>query len=255
MEEEQISLSSMDTDWLDAVSDADRKVIASLEQRHHYVPGHQRLHVLEGNVLRMERKARRTWTSACLDLSVIDPRAKRQVHLPVGSLGVALAAALALGMLIWLDGLGLTATDEQFAGILAVIAAVGAGASGLAWRRYGRRLVFRTRHGRVPVVRLVENHPTAAKFQAFMQTFTAAVGEAVQRIPDDKQRFLAAELREHRRLVEAGAMKPAAYEAAKARILACHKRGYFAEYRPEPKTTGGARSGRRTLRRSPARAR
>ncbi len=222
MTAEEIYLSSDEAMAPDDASFAKRSVIASLEQQHRHVPGHQRFDIVEGNVLRIERRRRGGPTTHYFDLGFIDPTPRSEAYLPTWCMIAALASALLFAMLLWLDGFGLTRTTSQFAASLAAVAAIGVGAGLLAWLRYRRRIIFVTRHGQVPVVRLVDNCPTPADVRAFTGSIRSAGQKAATRLPGKKQVLLVEELKEHRRLAQAGVIAPDVYEAAKKRILSCH---------------------------------
>jgi ribosome-binding protein aMBF1 (putative translation factor) len=81
--------------------------------------------------------------------------------------------------------------------------------------------VFYTRHGRAPLLRFLNRNPTAAE----LETFVADISNRIQRARtqwDNRQQFLSAELKEHRRLKDQGILTPESYEAVKRRILGKH---------------------------------
>ncbi|QKT03930.1 hypothetical protein HUS23_08920 [Ectothiorhodospiraceae bacterium 2226] len=233
---ETISLSGTESDPPKARARAGRRIIASLEQTHHHVPGYQRLSLFDNNVLKLERRGRRSGTTFYLDLGFIEPVPDRQLHVPINYMLVTLAALGAFALLAWREGFGLTQTIWELAALLSTVAASALAAGWMAWRRYARRALFRTRHGRAPLVALVENHPDKNEYQAFVAALGHGIEQALARLPADPQRFLAAELAEHRRAVEAEALSGEDYEAAKHRILACHTRPFMLQRKPRPES-------------------
>lgn len=221
MVEELIYLSSEDAEDDSSAWD-ERGVLRSLEQDHPHVAGHQRLSVVEGNLIRVERRRGKESQRFYVQPGFLDPTPERETHLRAGQMGVAGAAVMLAGMLIWQDGFGLVQTAVQLAGALTAIGLVGVGAGWLALRGYGRSIVFRTKHGRAPVIRLAEGIPDDVQCRHFMAALNIAADRARGRLPSDKERFLVEELKEHRRLAETGGLDPAAYEAAKAQILRRH---------------------------------
>lgn len=221
MVEEVIYISSEDAEDDSGAWD-ERGVIRSLEQEHPHVAGHQRLSVVEGNLIRVEQRRGKAWARFYVQPGFLDPTPERETHVPTWQIGVAGAAVVLAAMLIWQDGLGLVHSALQLAGVLTAVGLVGAGAAWLALRGYGRSIVFRTRHGRAPVIRMAESAPDATQCRQFLKALRTAVDRARSRLPGDRERFLVEELKEHRRLAETGGLDPAAYEAAKARILRSH---------------------------------
>lgn len=92
----------------------------------------------------------------------------------------------------------------------------------LAARLACGRLVFCTRHGRVPVLRLMRREPDRGQVKSFLAALEEAVHRAAAARPGSHGRLLRDEMKEHRRLLEAGVLQPHDFEAAKARILHAH---------------------------------
>lgn len=221
MVEEVIYISGEDAEDDSGAWDA-HGVVGSLEQAHPRAGSRQRLSVVEGDLVRVERMGRRDRARLYVRPGFLDPAPERQFHFP-GRLFLAAGAALAFAAAASLsEGFGLLHSAVH-ATVLSAL--VGLAAVALAWqgmRRLGRTLTFVTRHGRTPVFRVVENVPDAAQFRTFMVVLGAAIARAGEALPEDRARFLAEELKEHRRLANTGALSPEAYEAAKARILRSH---------------------------------
>ncbi|MEX0731986.1 MAG: hypothetical protein WED00_15675 [Aquisalimonadaceae bacterium] len=222
MRTEEIYLSSPEAREQDVESWASRGTLVTLQQQHRHVPGMQRLSLVEGNLLKLERRHRRSALCVYIDLGIVDPVPERERHVPLWCIATVLFSAIGVGLLIWLDSLPVPLTDLQFAGALAAVVGIGFGAGWLGVLRFRRMTVFLSRHGRIPLLRLVEKQPNAVEFRRFLESLCAAAGAAEDRMPADRQRYLALELQEHRRLADACAMGPDAYETAKARILSRH---------------------------------
>jgi len=95
----------------------------------------------------------------------------------------------------------------------------------LAIYRSHDRLVFYSQHGRVPLVVLFNRSPDRVTLGSF-------TGVLAQQIKDAKRNYLGnnhalnEELKELRRLMEAGIISSRRYDFAKQRILSQHLHGY-----------------------------
>ena len=145
-----------------------------------------------------------------VNLAFLDPRPVR----PAGSSWWSMAAALALLCGAFVLGGRVTAGYAAFAAALLTL--------GLAVHRSLDRLIFCTRHGHVPVVQLLRSRPDRRHVRTFVAALQHAIHEAAARRPGDNGRVLRDEMKEHRRLLEAGVIQPREFEAAKPRILRAH---------------------------------
>lgn len=155
-----------------------------------------------------------------LRLAFLDPSPSRPANRLAWRITAVLAAiSLALGLKAWIAGPTIPAGWT-----IATLAAVGATllALRIAMRRSMAALVFHTRHGRVPVLRLMRNFPDRPRAEAFAAALTQAIRRAGETQPAPRAHRLRDEMREHRRLLEAGIVAAADFEAAKARILRAH---------------------------------
>lgn len=88
-------------------------------------------------------------------------------------------------------------------------------------RRSSDSIVFYSRHGRVPLLRLRNHNPSTTELKAFV----GDIGKRIKRARqgwNNREQFLSAELREHRRLKDEGILTPERYETVKRRILGKH---------------------------------
>ncbi len=81
---------------------------------------------------------------------------------------------------------------------------------------------YRTRHGEVELVRLLYGRPSRDRFRDFLARLSGSIRSAQRKQGNDTHDVLANELREHRRLMEAGIISHRIYENAKTKILANH---------------------------------
>lgn len=148
--------------------------------------------------------------SYSLQLAFLDPVPTR----PTGSPWWGVAAALAL-----LTS-GLVLGGWFIAGYAALAAALLS--LGLAVHQTFDRLIFYTRHGRVPLVQLLRGRSDRRQVKAFVAALQRAIRDAAAERSGLKSRLLRDEMKEHRRLLDAGVLQPPDFEAAKARILRAH---------------------------------
>lgn len=146
----------------------------------------------------------------CLKLAFLDPVPAR----PAGSPWWSVAAALALlssGLVLggWVPA--------SYAALAAALLSLG-----LAVHRSFDRLIFYTRHGRVPVLQLLHHRPDRRQVKAFVGALQSAIREAAAEHSGVRSRLLRDEMKEHRRLLEAGVLQPQDFEAAQGRILRAH---------------------------------
>jgi hypothetical protein len=93
---------------------------------------------------------------------------------------------------------------------------------GIALRRSCDRLQFHTRHGRVPALTLYRLRPDRQCARRFAATLEETIRRSAANRATPRAQQLREEMREHRRLFEAGVLGTEDFEAAKARILRAH---------------------------------
>jgi hypothetical protein len=147
-----------------------------------------------------------------LDLAFLDPRPRRVRRVSNGLLSAALG--LTVGAVA-----GTLYGGAEVGSMLSVAAAV---ALLLAILRSCDRIVFYSRHGRVPLVVMFNRNPDPGRFRAFVDDLIQHIQSASGRFPDRNQK-LSAELREHRRLMAEGVLSARRYEIVKQRLLACYR--------------------------------
>jgi hypothetical protein len=153
-----------------------------------------------------------------LKLAFLDPRPVRVIDRRWWGLTGALALPSALLLaLAWQSGARPVAPWAMAGASIATLFSLV-----FALHRSCDRLEFLTRHGRVPVLTLARRRPDRQS----ARRFTATLEETIRRSAADRAlpraQQLRDEMREHRRLFEAGVLGPEDFEAAKARILRAH---------------------------------
>ena len=219
---EEICLSAPDLDPEPQRSAEPARQVAALEQINRMrrcrsqftLYSNQRLAVRTQGVLQDPRDYR-------VDLRILDPQPKRQRRIAWHYvLGFAVLSACA-GFLALLS-------DTTNSTPLAVMASVSAALSlVLAIYRSHDRLVFYSQHGRVPLVVLFSRLPDRVTLDGFTDALIKEIKDARVHYPYSSE-TLSEELKEHRRLREAGVISSRRYDIVKQRILRQHswaKRG------------------------------
>jgi len=153
-----------------------------------------------------------------LDISVLDPEPKRCRRISWPHLATFFIAALAAGVAGFADRIPNSATWFTVLAVCAGLALV------LTVFRSHDRLVFYSRNGRIPLLVLFNQNPDKDTFDAFVGILIDHIRQAGQNLRLVYQNeLLSAELKEHRRLMEAGVILGRRYDAAKARILRLHR--------------------------------
>lgn len=154
-----------------------------------------------------------------LKLAFLDPRPVRVLDRRWWGVSGAFALlSSALLVLAW------QADADQGASWAMAIASLGAllFSLGIALRRSFDRLQFHTRHGRVPALTLYRLRPDRQCARGFTARLEETIRRAAANSATPRAQQLREEMREHRRLFEAGVLGPEDFEAAKARILRAH---------------------------------
>jgi len=158
-----------------------------------------------------------------INLAFLDPRptrcADRFWSLAAAIFAVATACALSAIYSRVMSGSGPALT------LTAIALSVATLASGtLAIRRYCSKLIFLTRHGRVPVLWLSMNRPDRNQFRGFIRAMHAAIARATADRADlPRGHLLRDEMKEHRRLQNAGVLDERQFQIARRLILEAHE--------------------------------
>ncbi len=172
---------------------------------------------------RLRAKSCRYW----LHLAFLDPTPRRERRLAWRWLLVALGlgGAGAALLITGLDGAIPLSGSIWLPGALVCIAAAAVCTAATMYWSYDK-LVFRTRHGGMPLVEMLNNRPDRRSFAAFLEELKRHIEAARMEYGPDNRELLSAEMREHRRLRDDGVLSAEEYDAVKARILRCHSRAH-----------------------------
>jgi hypothetical protein len=151
-----------------------------------------------------------------VDLGILDPHPRRQIRIAWHYvLGFAVLSASAAFLAFF------SASTNSMLSIAASASAV----LSLVLALYCShdRLVFYSQHGRVPLVVLFNRLPDRATLNAFTDALVKEIKDAGVLYPHTGE-TLSEELKEHRRLREAGVISSQRYDIVKRRILGQHNR-------------------------------
>jgi hypothetical protein len=149
------------------------------------------------------------------DLAVLGSRPRRRRRIDWSMLLLALSL-LAAGL-----ASGLTGATGSNGILVAAILSGGVVALGVAIYRSHDHVVYFSKHGRAPLLVLLNRNPDASTLQEFLADLSRRI-QHTHRDSTSRDDFLCAELREHRRLREAGILSVQQYERIKRRILKQH---------------------------------
>ncbi len=155
-----------------------------------------------------------------IDLAYLDPRPFRERTIAWKWLYASLALFgldAVLVMAGWLDTTSINAMG-LFIGVF-VVAAM----TLLAFFHYSHdKVYFRSQHGRVPLIELINKNPDIEQFRSFINKFIMQVKKSKTAKQYNQNKFLARELQELRRLKDETMIAEESYESAK-RLIFSHE--------------------------------
>lgn len=154
-----------------------------------------------------------------VDLTFVDPHPLRQ-RMIAWPFAWASCALMAIALVTSFLGSTLPLSVRLLLTGLSLLGAAGC-AAGL-FLRSRDRIVMYSQHGRAPLITFLRKLPTDRALKGFVLDLGRRIEISRQEWPDQAQ-LLSAELREHRRLRDEGALSDELYEAAKQRLLSAHQ--------------------------------
>jgi len=213
-------------EYVSLVSDELEEVVpatidAELEQ-----PGSNSCHrftIFNGSYLGVSRKGkchepRAYW----INLAFLDPTPVRHVG-QFWSMTTIVLAMVTAAALVTKYSQPAIPVPLLSAGAVAVLCAATVATFVLALRPSYDRISFCTRHGRSPVLSLAAGRPDRRRVQLFIRRIQAAIDHAnAERCDDARTHFLRDEMKEHRRLQNAGVLDERQFLIARRLILEAH---------------------------------
>jgi hypothetical protein len=161
-----------------------------------------------------------TELSHYVNLAFVDPRPIKRLSWP-GRAAVAAVAILGTMTIVAFAqasaDLGMGRTMALLAVIVATLACLG-----VVVRERLEELIFMTRHGRVPAVRLSRRGSKADAHREFVKVLTQAIERAHNKRLGDRGALLCDEMKEHRRLADEGLLTSKQFLSARSLILQSH---------------------------------
>jgi hypothetical protein len=191
---------------------------AELEQRNSR--HRQRVQISRNGCLGVQTMTRSGARACWVKLDFLDPKPARPANRVLWAL--AACAALQAAALVIAVRHPAIATGFGWTAALALSLALAFLALGAAAYRSCNRLVYHTRHGRVPVLVLHRFQPDRRQAAQFRAVLESAIRRALAERPGLRRHLLRDEMIEHRRLFEEGVLGSDEFELAKARILRAH---------------------------------
>jgi hypothetical protein len=156
-----------------------------------------------------------------INLAFLDPRPARRwsanLSAASGISGVAALIAIALPHRPFAVSASPTVSLAASLALMASLIFLG-----VALTRYFREFVFLSLHGRAPVFQIVSNRPDRRQVTAFLDHVRAAARNARAGRWHPLGNYLRDEMKEHRRLQNAGVLNEEQFQAARSLILRAH---------------------------------
>jgi len=157
-----------------------------------------------------------------INLAFLDPKSARRADRFWSTLAgiLALLAAGAMTLSTWDPAIAIDPVPEL---VISALAAATLVSIAIAIRRYFSRIVFLTRHGRIPVLWLSVTSPDRKRVREFIRCIHAAIDRGTASFADaPRGHYLRDEMKEHRRLHNGGVLNDHQFHIARRLILEAH---------------------------------
>lgn len=181
------------------------------------------IRIFNGSYLGVRREGhRREPGDYWINLAFLDPRPTRRAD-RFWSISCALFAAVTACTLAVIYLQAVTMPGTALTVTVGALSSAALASGILAIRHYGSKLIFLTRHGRAPVLWLSVNKPDRRRVREFIRAIHAAIARATADRADlPRGHLLRDEMREHRRLQNAGVLDERQFQIARRLILEAH---------------------------------
>lgn len=196
-----------------------RHIDAELEQRGRLVG--QRVTIFDGTHVGIGKvRDSRTKPSHYVNLAFLDPQPVKRVDWR-GKAAIVVTALLGSIAIVTSARISADLSPYQSAAVLALVFAAFGGLA-VAVRDRVEKMVFLTRHGRVPVVQFPGARSRDVAHSNFLQSLVRAIRRAHAERSGDLGTLLCDEMKEHRRLADEGMFTAAQFLSARSLILQAH---------------------------------
>lgn len=169
-------------------------------------------------------KANKKTLDYTVDLTFLDPTPVRSRNIDWLFLNTALGLlAVTFLLYTYVQASAFPVLESPWFPLLILLGAGAFIAVLIGLHRSSDRILFYSRHGRAPLVDLLNNNPGKNEFQDFLQDLEQRIRQAQEGAYPNTREHLAAELREHRRLKDEAIISVEEYETVKRRILGSHE--------------------------------
>jgi hypothetical protein len=220
--EEQITLSSSEFDqFKEEVGPT--AVTGELQQDLRLKEQLKLFRIFDKKYLNVNEKKSDTTTSFFIKLAALDsnPVRKRSIKFIPLLLGLLLISLA--GFIYYLKLLGLPILHNPYV-YTVIVGFVATGSILIVYviKESRNVLIFYSQHGRIPLAELFYRIPDKSSFNQFVSELMDCINTMKSKSHYTKTQTLAAELSEHRRLRDEGALSSKEYEIAKNNIMAFH---------------------------------
>lgn len=185
----------------------------------------QLLRVFDDRFLNVNERTPRKNASFVIPLSLLDdkPAGKWFIRLRYLLFAGILFAMAWGGHLLMRQRVGIFSHPDMYA-VITLLLTVGAILIVYLIQQSRHVLVFKSKHGQIPLVALRYNRPDKYRFRQFAARVCELIRQCDRQNYYTESQILAAELSEHRRLRDEGLLSDEQYEQVKRHIMACHAR-------------------------------
>jgi len=219
---EQITLSSTEFDQFKD-DDKPNTITSELSQAIKIKEQLKLFRIFDKKYINVNEKTGSGVTSYFFKMAYLDPEPlrKRKLKFKHLLLGVALLGIAWLTFSLKKAGHPLFSSLYVYTAI-ATFVAIGLILIVYVIKEFRNVLVFYSQHGRIPVVELFYRIPDKVEFNKFVSEIIECIKTTKSQIPYSGSQLLAAELTEHRKLRDDGAISSNDYENAKNNIMKHH---------------------------------
>lgn len=220
--EEEITLSSSEFDQFKEEA-GPTSVTSEIQQNIRIKEQLKLFRIFDKKYLNVNQKTADATTSFFVKLSVLDSTPVRKRMIKYFPLLLGLVLISLAGFIFYLKQLGLPILHNPYVyTVIVAFAAIGSILIVYVIKESRNVLIFYSQHGRIPIAELFYRIPDKATFNHFVSELMDCINTERSKSHYTKTQTLAAELSEHRRLRDEGALTNKEYETAKNNIMAFH---------------------------------
>jgi len=223
---EQITLDSGEAELASITPNKEdlKKVTLEIIQQSKFHKTQRQVRVFDHKVLYIKEMIGKQGRHILLDMALLDEKPVRVRNFNIATLVASIAVSLFAVIALYIESKNLlnvpSLTMYGIAGAL-VLAAIGCFI--FTAKSYKDTWVFKSVHGRIPVLSLINNAPNKALFSQFTKALMSNIELARTNSKFSSSKFLPAVVGEHRRLFEKQFLTQEQFDQAKKNILSGNK--------------------------------